>query len=144
MTVIERVRMTVKMQVPHPVMIMVVQVPPLPNQFQAEHRAEHDEHESHDDLRRNGERAGYRDTKDEHDRAYEQQNGGMPDAPAEAHQTRCLPGRPFGKYRRDGDEMVRIQGVTQSEDKSKAQNRHVRGISHSAPRACRGLRLRRK
>jgi hypothetical protein len=137
MTMIHGSSMTVKMHVPHPAMIMVMQMPAFANQFQPEHTTEYDEHEPHSDFRRNGDRAGYRDTKGEHDCADEEQDDGMPDAPAQAYQTRCPPGRPLGEHRRDGDKMVRVQGMSQPEDKAKPQNRRIRGISHRAPAAFR-------
>jgi hypothetical protein len=55
MSVILCQAMTVKMHVPHAVMIVAMEVPPFANQLHAEQPAEPDEHESYDDFRCHGE-----------------------------------------------------------------------------------------
>jgi hypothetical protein len=84
MSVILGKAMTVKMHVPHAVMIVAMEVPPFANQLHAEQPAEPDEHESDNDFRRHGEWFGDRHTEDQDDRSDHQKHDGMADAPTEA------------------------------------------------------------
>ena len=112
--------MTVKMRVPHAFVIVAMDVPPFAKQLHAEQTAESDEHESDAHFRRHSEWIGNRHTEDKDDGSDHQKNSGMADAPAEPHQTRSSPRRPLREHRRDGDKMVRIQGMTQSEHEPQA------------------------
>ena len=61
----------------------------------------------------------------------------MTQSPTQSYEARGAPGRPLGQHRRHRGKMIRIQGVTQSEDETKPENGEIRGIRHAAPRTIR-------
>ena len=133
MTVILGIAVAVNMQVATAIVIMVMEMPPFPNQFHAEQTAEDDKHDADDAFCRRRKRLWDRHTEHEDDRSHEEQDGGMAHAPAQADQARRAPGGPLGEHRRDGCKMVRIQGVTQSKDETEPENGEIGRISHAAP-----------
>ena len=91
MTVILGIAVAVKMQMPPSVVIMVMEMPPFPNQFHAEQTAEDDQHDADDAFCRRRKRLWDRHAKHEDDRSHEEQDSGMAHSPAQAHQARSAP-----------------------------------------------------
>jgi hypothetical protein len=123
MSMIVGLTMTVKMHMPHPVMIMVMEMPPLSDQLQTEQPPEHHQHKSHDSFRGDRKRFGNGHSEHEHDRANDEQHDGMTDAPAQTDETGRTPGGSLGQHGRNGGKMVCVECVTQAQDKAQSKNR---------------------
>ena len=78
--------MAVKVHVAPAVMIVVMEMPPFTDQLHPEQRAQHDEHQPHERFRCDRKRFWDRYAEDQDDRADEEQDGGMPYPPAQAHE----------------------------------------------------------
>jgi len=91
MTVIPGIAVTVKMQVARALVIMVMEMPPFPNQFHPEQTAEDDQHDADDAFCRRCKRLWDRHAEHEDDRSHEEQDSGMAHSPAQTHQARSAP-----------------------------------------------------
>jgi hypothetical protein len=91
MTVILEIAVAVKMHVASAVVIMVMEMPPFPNQFHAEQTAQNDQHDADDAFCRRRKRLWDRHAEHEDDRSHKEQDGSMAHSPAQAHQARRTP-----------------------------------------------------
>ena len=103
--------------------------------------AEDDEHDRHDRLQPARDDVGDAELQGQHHRATGQQRERVAEPPEPAHERRAGPAAALAHERRDGDQVVGVQGVAQAEHEAQAGRGQERRV-HCRPRSYTGVDAR--